>query len=158
MNLDAWYLVCSGYTKIPPSYKEVQKNSKALSDIFCSIHDSTLYKIMHFRTTNQVWDKLHAVHEEDSSSRKHPVNPFPNNVSKMSDGFVESKEDMLQEIFYFRTKLDLALKNIVNLKDKLEEYDNKDHASMVSKQYCEGLEAKIVSLKQYLENSNKWNE
>jgi len=50
------------------------------------------------------------------------------------------------------------LKNIVNLKDKLQAYDNKDNASMVSKQYCEDLEAEIVSLRENLENSDKRNE
>lgn len=52
MNLNVWYLVCNGYTKIPPWDEEVKKNNKALSDIFCSIHDSTLNKVMHFITAN----------------------------------------------------------------------------------------------------------
>ena len=49
MYLDVWYLVCNDYTKTPPSNKEVKKNSKALSDIFCSIRDSTLkgYALYH---------------------------------------------------------------------------------------------------------------
>jgi len=57
MNLDVWHLVCKGYTKFPTSNKEVQKNNKALSNIFCSISDSILNKVMHY-TYKQVWDNL----------------------------------------------------------------------------------------------------
>ena len=65
---------------------------------------------------------------------------------------------MLEEIFDLRTKLNLALKNIVNLKDKLQAYDNKDHVGMVSNQYCEGIEVEVISLRENIEKSNKWNE
>jgi len=47
---------------------------------------------------------------------------------------------------------------ISNLKDKLQTYYNRDHVSVKSKQYCEGLEADIVSLKVDLEKSNKKNK
>lgn len=55
------------------------------------------------------------------------------------------------------------MKNIVNLKDMLREYDNNDHIKSInvvveSKQYCEALEVEIISLKAYLEKTNKWNE
>jgi len=76
----------------------------------------------------------------------------------MIDGVSNSKENSLEEFFYLRTKLDLALKNIVNLNDKLHIYDNKDHADMVSNQYCEGLQAEVISLRAYLEKSDKHNE
>ena len=39
-----------------------------------------------------------------------PGNPISNNVSKMTDGVSDLKEDMLEEIFDLRTKLDLSLK------------------------------------------------
>lgn len=63
MNLDVWYLVCNGYTKIPPSDEEVYKNSKALSYIFYNLPDSTLNKVMHYTIANKVWDKLQEIHE-----------------------------------------------------------------------------------------------
>jgi len=51
------------------------------------------------------------------------------------------------------------LKKIINIKDKLQAYDNRDHIKSVnvveSKQYCEGLEAEIVSLRENLENSKE---
>ena len=42
----------------------------------------------------------------------------------------------------------------------LHTYENKDHDKLVStaqesKQYCEGLEAEIISLRSDIENSNK---
>ena len=57
-------------------------------------------------------------------------------------------------------KFDHALKKIINIKDKLQAYDNKDHIKSVnffveSKQYCE---VEIVSLRAYLEKSDKRNE
>ena len=63
-------------------------------------------------------------------------NLISNNISKMTDGLVDSKEDRLEEIFDLRAKLDLSLKKIVNIKDKLQAYDG-----MVSKQNCEGVVA-----------------
>ncbi len=50
----------------------------------------------------------------------------------------------------------------MNLKDKLQAYDKKDHIksendAVESKQYCEGLEVEIVSLRD-LEKSNKKNQ
>eukprot|EP00253_Pinus_taeda_P024421 PITA_24421 len=107
----------------------------------------------------QVWDKIQAIHEE-TPKRELPGNPILKNVSTfaMSNGVINSKEGMLEEIFDIRKKLDLALKNIVNLKDKLQAYDNKNHAGMISKQYCEGLESEIVSLRADLEKSDRRNE
>lgn len=98
MNLDVLHLVCNGYTKFPPSDKEVKKNSKDLSKIFCRISDSILNNVMHYTTAKQVWEELHEIHEEvpkeDSSS-----NILSNNVSKMTDGVLDSKEDRLEEFF-----------------------------------------------------------
>jgi len=37
----------------------------------------------------------------------------------MTNRVVDSKEETLEEIVYLRTKLDLSLKKIVNLNDKL---------------------------------------
>ena len=59
----------------------------------------------------------------------------------MSDGFVDSEEDMLNKVFDLKTKLDITLKNTVNIKYKLHAYDNKDHIKSInvvveSKQYC----------------------
>lgn len=110
ISLDVWYLACNGYTKIPPSNEEVQKNSKELSDIFFSISDLVLNKFMHYTTSNQVWDKLQEIHEEipkeDFSSRKQRGNHIPNNVSKiehddkktcmMSYEVIDSKDDKLE--------------------------------------------------------------
>jgi len=48
-------------------------------------------------------------------------------------------------------KIDLDLKNIVNLNDNLQAYDNKDYVAMVSNQYCEGLEVRVFSLIEYIE-------
>ena len=52
---------------------------------------------------------------------------------------------------------------MTNLKDKMQAYDNKDHINSVnvaveSNQYCEGLQAEIVSLRYDLEKPIKWNE
>lgn len=132
MKCDIWYLLYHGYTKIPPSDEEVQKNSKELSDIINIIPDSTLNMVMHYTIAKKVWDKIQAIHEEIlkeySSSGELLGNYIPKNVLEnehdnkttfvMSDGVVDSEEDMLEEIFYLRTKLDLSLKNIVNIKDK----------------------------------------
>lgn len=43
----------------------------------------------------------------------------------MSNVVVRSGEDKLEEIFDLRTKLDLSLKKIVNLKYKLQAYDKR---------------------------------
>jgi len=64
MNLDVYHLVCNSYTKFPPSNKEVKNNSKALSNIFCSISNSILNKVMHYITAKQVWGRLQEIHEE----------------------------------------------------------------------------------------------
>lgn len=69
----------------------------------------------------------------------------------MTNRVVDSKEETLEEIVYLRTKLDLSLKKIVNLNDKLQAYDNKDHVGMVSNQYYEGLEVELISLRAYIE-------
>lgn len=53
---------------------------------------------------------------------------------------------------------DIALKKIDNLKDKLQAYDNNDHAGMVSNQYCEGIVVGIISLRENIEKSDKQNE
>ena len=79
------------------------------------------------------------------------------------DGVTDLEEDRLEEIFYFIIKLDLSLKKIINAKDKLQVYYNRDHIKSVnvaieSKQYCECIEEEIVSLKEDLEKSNKKNE
>jgi len=37
----------------------------------------------------------------------------------MSHGVIDSKEDRLEEVIDIRSKLNLALKRIINLKDKL---------------------------------------
>lgn len=60
MNLgyDVWYLVCNGFTKIPPSVEEVQKKNKALSDIINNITDSKLNTVLNYVATKEVWDKL----------------------------------------------------------------------------------------------------
>jgi len=168
MNRDVWYLVCNGFTKIPPSDEEVQKNSKALSDIINNIINSTLNKVMHYATTKEVWDKLQTIHEEKPKkgcSSTELSSSLISNVSKYEhdDGVIDSEEDRLEEFFYLIRKLDLALKKISNLEDNLQAYDNRDHMKSVnvaveSKQYCEGLEAEIVSLKTDLEKSNKRNE
>jgi len=81
----------------------------------------------------------------------------------MSGVVTNSEEEKLEEIHNLRRKLDFSLKRINNLKEKLQAYDNKDHVKsenvvIVSKQYCEGLENEIVSLRENLEKSNKWNE
>lgn len=81
----------------------------------------------------------------------------------ISDGVVELEEYMLNKVFDLKTKLDIALKKIVNLKYNFQAYDNKDNtksvnATMESKQYCEGIEDEIISLKKYIEKSNKQNE
>lgn len=101
----------------------------------------------------KVWDKLQEIHQEVRTEYL-IGNLISNSVSKMKNGVVDSKEDRLEEIVDLRTKLDLALKRI----DKLQAYDNKDHVSMVSNQYCEGLEAEVISLRAYIEESNKKNE
>ena len=81
----------------------------------------------------------------------------------MSGVVTNSEEEKLEEIHNLRRKLDFSLKRINNLKEKLQAYDNKDHVKsenvvIESKQYCEGLENEIVSLRENLEKSNKWNE
>lgn len=65
MNHDVCYLVCNGYTKIPPSDEEVKNNSKTISDTINSIPYSILNRVMHYATTKQVWDKLQEIHEEN---------------------------------------------------------------------------------------------
>ena len=50
------------------------------------------------------------------------------------------------------------MKNIVNLNDKLQDYDHKDHVGMISNQYCEGIEPEVIFLRVDLEKSNKQNE
>ena len=125
---------------------------------------------MHYTTANKVWDKLQEIHEENlkeyCSSRKLPSNHIPKNVSKnehddkttcmMSHGVIDSEDDRLEENYDLKIKIDLALKNIVNLKDKLQEYDNKDNIKSVNvvveyKKYCEGIPVETVSLKEDLE-------
>ena len=70
---------------------------------------------------------------------------------------------MLEEFFDLTMKLDIALKNIVNFKDKFSKHDNKDHIKSTNvnvecNQHCEDLEAEIASLREDLEKSNKRNE
>lgn len=74
----------------------------------------------------------------------------------MSDGVTDSEEYKLEKVLNLRRKLEFSLKRINNLKDKLQAHDYRDHVKSVnvakeSKQNCEGLEAKIVSLRPDLE-------
>lgn len=116
---------------------------------------------MHYATEKEVWNKLHVIHEgrtkEDCSSKEPTGNLISkkNNDASKDEQVTDSKNDKIYEVLNLRIKLDLALQNIINLKDKLQEYDNRDHIKSVntvveSKQYCEGLEAEIVSLKEDL--------
>jgi len=76
-------------------------------------------------------------------------------VSNITNRIVDSKEYRLEEIVDLRTKLDLALKKIVNINDKLQAYNKKDRVGMESNQYCEGLEAEVIIVREDLEKSNK---
>jgi len=125
MNLDVWYLVCNGFTKISPSNEEEKKNSKALSDIINSIPDLALNRVMHYETTKEIWDKIQVTHEritkEDCSSKE----PTGNHISKENNDasryeyITNSKDDKIEEVLDLRRKPYLALKKIIDLKDKL---------------------------------------
>ena len=94
---------------------------------------------MDYTTVKKVWDKLQEIHEEVPKEDL-IGNLISNNVSKMTNGVVDSKEGRLEEIV-------IALKKI----DKLHAYDNKDHVGIVSN----GLEVEVISLRVDLEISNK---
>lgn len=172
LGYDVWNWVRNGYTKILSWGEEVQKNNKAWSDIINSIHGLTLKRIMHYTIVKDVWIIYRKSMKEKQyySSRESTGKLVPkenNDVSKceyvMSDGVTDLEEDKLEEILNLKRKLDFALEGINIIKDKLHTYDNRDHVKLVnvtvvSKQYYEGLEAEIVSLRADLENSNKWNE
>ena len=67
LGFDLQNLFFNGYTKTPPSSQELQKNGQALNEIFCILPDSELDKIMHWKTTKEVWDNLQAIHEGEGN-------------------------------------------------------------------------------------------
>lgn len=152
---------------------ELQNINVALYEIIGHIPDSKLGKAMHYAIAKELWDDLQEIHEgrtEEGFSlgelTGNIVSKRKNDVSKdeyyMSYGVTDSKEDMLEEELDLRRKLVFDLKRTNNLKSKLQEYENKNLDKLVSivaqyKQYCEGLEAEIISLRSNIENSNKQN-
>jgi len=166
LGSDVWNLGCNGCTKTPPSSEELQKNNVTLNEIISDILDSTLGAVMHYETAKQVSDNLQVIHEgklkEDCLSGEPLGNLISKDVSKdeyddkttfvMSNGITDSEEDRLEEVLNLRRKLDFSLKRIINLKYKLQEYDNRDHVAVESKKCCEGLDAEIISLRADLKN------
>ena len=124
---------------------------------------------MHYEIANEVLDNIQEIHEGKRKEYFSSEEPTSNLISKqnndvtkdkyvMSDQVTNSEEDILEEVIHLRRILNLSQKRIINLKNKLQACDNKDHVTVESKQYFEGLEAKIVSLRGVLENSNKQKE
>jgi hypothetical protein len=71
-GFDVWQSVVDGYTTpaTPPTEKYGIKlneiNSKAKDTILISLDNSFFVKVMHCRTTKDIWDKLQNIYEGDA--------------------------------------------------------------------------------------------
>ena len=74
IGLDVWMYVETGYIypKYPPTYLEGIKqfgyNSKVVNAILAGLGRTVFSKVMHCKTTKDIWDKLHTIYEGDSKA------------------------------------------------------------------------------------------
>jgi hypothetical protein len=71
-GFDVWKLVVDGYAALatPPTDKDGKKlnenNSTAKDIIMNSLDDSVFVKVMHCKTTEDIWDKLQNIYKGDT--------------------------------------------------------------------------------------------
>jgi hypothetical protein len=100
---DVWQSIVDGYatSTTPPTDKHGKKlsenNSKAKGTILRSLNDSVFFKVMHCKTTKDLWDKLQNIYEGDTKVKG-------DKIQNLRDKFEQLKMKTLQPTFCELTK------------------------------------------------------
>ena len=79
-----WKLVCDGYCTDSPSLQEQQWNAKAKCVIYNNLHNKDLDSIMDLTSAKGIWNRLHLMHEGDTSGciiKKEKINKKKKKIS-----------------------------------------------------------------------------
>jgi hypothetical protein len=76
LGFDIWESIVTGYTTPTTSpidtvrKKSSENNAKAMNAILCGLSESEFVKVMHCKSTKEIWDKLQNIYEGDDKVKK----------------------------------------------------------------------------------------
>jgi hypothetical protein len=76
LGFDIWKSVVTEYTtpNNPPTDNDMKKanehNAKATNAILCGLSKSKIFKVMHYESTTDIWDKIKNIYEGDGKVKK----------------------------------------------------------------------------------------
>ena len=82
IGLDVWLSVQTGYIhpKYPPTnlegIKQFGYNAKVVNAILIGLAITVFSKVMHYKTTKDIWDKLHTIYEGDIKVKRAKLETF----------------------------------------------------------------------------------
>jgi hypothetical protein len=119
-GFDVWQSVVDGYVAptTPPTDKDGKKlsenNSKAKGTILSSLDDSVFVKVMHCKTTKDLWDKLQNIYEGDTKVKGAKLQTLRAKFEQL-----KMKED--EDIAAYFLRVDETMNTIRGLGEEVDE-------------------------------------